>query len=263
MLRKIVIYVSMAACAALLCLYFTAASSLAGKNRDETVCTSVNVKILDSNENRFVSAREAMDIIEAAGLNPIGLPLAQIDIGAIERALDHGSAIRKSDVSLRGDGRMEITVTQRKPVLRIEGEDGGFYVDGSCYIFPLSASFTSYVPVISGDIPLEIPGNFRGRISEDKDAGWLESAVRLGMYIESHPFWKAQVQQIDIGKNREATIYMRVGDQKIKFGTFDGIEGKFAKLKAFYRKIVPAYGWEEYSVIDLRFSDQIICKKRQ
>ena len=57
-------------------------------------------------------------------------------------------------------------------------------------------------------------------------------------------------------------FYTVVGDQKIIFGEIDDFDYKFAKLKAFYTGIVPVYGWERYSAVNLKFSDQIVCTRR-
>jgi cell division protein FtsQ len=52
---------------------------------------------------------------------------------------------------------------------------------------------------------------------------------------------------------------MRVGDQSIHFGSLDNVDKKFDKLEAFYKNVVPTYGWNRYSRIDLKYADQIVC----
>ena len=70
------------------------------------------------------------------------------------------------------------------------------------------------------------------------------------------------IQQIYVEDNGDIVFYTSVGDQKIIFGAVEDIDYKFAKLNAYYRQIVPAYGWEKYSTVNLKFSDQIVCTAR-
>ena len=48
----------------------------------------------------------------------------------------------------------------------------------------------------------------------------------------------------------------------IHLGTIENFKGKLRNLEAFYEKVLPEVGWNKYSVINLEFKDQIVCKKR-
>lgn len=87
--------------------------------------------------------------------------------------------------------------------------------------------------------------------------------LKFGEYIRNHEFWSSQIQQINILPNGELSLYMRVGDQTILFGGMDNMEYKFKKLEAFYRNIVPLQGWNKYSQINLKYSDQIVCTLKE
>ena len=62
--------------------------------------------------------------------------------------------------------------------------------------------------------------------------------------------------------NDEIDLIPRVGNQIIHLGTTENYEGKLRNLEAFYDKVLPEVGWNKYSVINLEFKDQIVCKKR-
>jgi cell division protein FtsQ len=87
--------------------------------------------------------------------------------------------------------------------------------------------------------------------------------LELGSYMSNSPFWSAQIEQIYIDPKGEIILSPRVGDQKIYFGTLSDIHNKFNKLYTFYKHIVPAEGWDKYSVVDLRYKGQIICKLKK
>jgi site-specific DNA-cytosine methylase len=69
----------------------------------------------------------------------------------------------------------------------------------------------------------------------------------------------AYFQNFGIMPDGDIALYMRVGDQTILFGGFDNIDYKFRKLEAFYKNVVPIHGWNKYSVINLKYADQVVC----
>ena len=54
----------------------------------------------------------------------------------------------------------------------------------------------------------------------------------------------------------------RVGNHTIVFGDANQIESKFEKLIVFYNKGLSNTGWNEYSVINLKYEGQVVCTKR-
>lgn len=262
MFRKITTYIGIALLVALFGAYFYFASSLRSAGMEKEVCSGIKVVILDSAVNRFVSEKEVKDILIKSDAKPLGKKIKDLSINELEELLNKRSAIKKGDVSISRDGMLYASITQRRPLLRIESREGGFYIDETLYIFPLINTFTSYVPVVTGDIPIKLKPDFRG-VADGEDSKWLESMLRFGNYIYRSEFWNAQVQQINIRPNGDMVLYTRVGDQAIVFGGFENFEYKFRKLEAFYQNVVPVKGWNRYSEINLKFSDQIVCTTKK
>lgn len=59
----------------------------------------------------------------------------------------------------------------------------------------------------------------------------------------------------------EVDLVPRSGRHTIRFGRLEDEEHKFAKLLRFYRNGLARIGWEEYREIDLRYGDQVVCRK--
>lgn len=262
MFRKIIIGLGTALLCAIFAAYFVFASYLEKEGRKKVVCKNISVSIIDSALNRFVSREEVKNLIVSSEHNPMGRNLYDVNLHYFEELLETRSAIKHSEVSFDREGCLSVAVTQRRPVLRMETKNGGFYADESGYVFPLVSTFTSFVPIVTGDIPVDFDKNRRG-IPTGKNKVVTDRIVRLANFISGHEFWNAQIEQIDIQSNGDAIFYMRIGDQTIYFGPIDNIDYKFAKLMAYYRDIVPVYGWEKYSEVNLKFSNQIICTKRE
>lgn len=262
MLKKILIYFTVALVLGAMGAYFFFAQQLYSTNMPAKMCKSVNVTLLDSLQNRFVTKNEVVEIIDGFMGKSEGKSVGDIDLHLIEKLLNQRSAIKVSQASITRAGELRIDITQRKPVLRIQTENGGFYVDETQYIFPLVPTFTSYVPVVSGNIPFTIGAEHRGKATDD-DGNWMDKIMQLGNYMSNDPFWNAQIEQIYVDVNGDIILSPRVGDHKIIFGDLKDIDVKFNKLYTFYKNVVPAEGWNKYSTVNLKYRDQIVCKLKK
>lgn len=262
MVKKVLIYIAAALALCAIGAYFFFAQKLYSTNMPKQQCKSIEVILLDSLHNRFVTKSEVVEIMDGFMGPSIGKSVGEIDLNLIEKLLDKRSAIKVSQASITRDGKLRIDITQRKPVLRIQTENGGFYVDEEQYIFPLVPTFTSYVPVVSGKIPLAIDAQYRGKAHDDKE-NWMERIMLLGSYMSNDPFWNAQIEQIYIDNNGDVILSPRVGNHKIIFGDLKDISTKFNKLYTFYKNVVPAEGWDKYSTVNLKYKDQIVCKLKK
>ena len=189
MIKRIVTYCLIAFAVLLFCGYFAAASYLSAQGRKGELCTGISVTILDSAANRFVSPEEIRSIILSSDINPVGRPRTETQLDLIEELLESRSAIRLSDASVSMDGILRVKVTQRRPVLRVQTEKGAFYIDDTGYIFPWVNTFTSYVPVVSGHIPVRLEEGYRGVPEGDDRQPGAGGADRRGRLCPgSRPF---------------------------------------------------------------------------
>ena len=261
MFRKVVITVLWIVASLIFAAYFVFAEIERNKGVQGETCNSIECIVLDSIYNRFVSKEEVCSLIVNSGFNPIGKIYSEINLSDLEEMLSGKSAIKSGNLYLRRGGKLVVEITQRRPILRLETSNGGFYIDEQKYIFPLVRTFSSYVPIVTGDIPMRIEEGYRGYYYGENEV-WLDQMCEFGHFITSTPLWNSQIQQIEIENNGDINLFTRVGDQKIVFGGLNNYKYKFAKLKGYYDKIVPIYGWERYSEVNLKFSNQIVCTQR-
>ncbi|MEG2849326.1 MAG: hypothetical protein RR880_03735, partial [Bacteroidales bacterium] len=206
MFRKTVIFIGYIILFATLGGYFFFATILEKQGKSKEICNTVKVTLLDSAQNRFVSSHEVIEIINSFMGESVGKRNKEINLNLIEELLNKRSAIKQAQVSLTKDGKMSINITQRRPVLRIQTENGGFYVDDTQYIFPLIEDFTSYVPIVSGYIPFIINAEHRGKALED-DKNWMSHILKMGYFLDENPFWNAQIEQIYVDVNGDILLY--------------------------------------------------------
>jgi cell division protein FtsQ len=90
----------------------------------------------------------------------------------------------------------------------------------------------------------------------------LKDIYYLVEYINNDNFWSAQIDQIYVDNNNQIDLIPRVGNHVIHLGTTENTEGKLRNLAVFYDKVLPEVGWNKYSLINLEYKNQIVCKRR-
>lgn len=90
-----------------------------------------------------------------------------------------------------------------------------------------------------------------------------QELYELGLYLQRNPFWKAQVEQINVTPKKELEIVPRVGDHILFLGKATDFEEKFSKLQTFYSKVLNRIGWNKYERISIEFNNQIIGTKKE
>lgn len=255
MVKRIIITASVCISFLGLCgAYFYFVGNLAAQKKHDAECRCVNVTILDSLESSAVNVQEIYTLVSGPAL---GKPMEAIDLKGLEGLVRSNGEVMGAEVYTDAYCNVEVTLTQRKPVVRFDNGENDFYSDAGGYLFPVKHHIE--MPVVTGHIPLQPESGFKG-YPDIAQKEWVGKMVNLAEYIESSKFLKRQIQQIDIQENGDIVLYTAVGDQSILFGNCDDIAKKFAKLEAFYRSIVPEKGLDRYSVINLKVKNQIICK---
>ncbi|MEA3451904.1 MAG: cell division protein FtsQ, partial [Bacteroidota bacterium] len=54
----------------------------------------------------------------------------------------------------------------------------------------------------------------------------------------------------------------KIGDFRIILGSIDSIDTKIRNLKAFYQHAGSKISWDKYSKINLEYTNQIVCTKK-
>ena len=223
-------------------------------------CTGLNVVIADSSVNRFVSKADVKKFLDKEYGEYIGMRLDSIDLAKVEKIIDGRSAVNKSEAYTTRDGMLNVKVTQRTPVVRFQKSDGGFNADAEGFLFPLQSSYASRVQVIDGDIPLKANSGYKGEITDEKERAWLGKVIDLVNYMENSRTWKDNIEQITVSDGGELIMVPREGTERFHFGQPDEIQEKFRKMEKYYTAVVPAKGEKEYSVVNLEYDGQIVCR---
>lgn len=237
-------------------------------------CKGLEVNIDRSDNNYFILEEEIKDLFFNMGYGVDSQLISNVDTRKIERLVYNNPSAFKADVYATVDGKVKIDIKQRNPILRVFNNNGeSFYIDDEGWLMPLSTKFTSRVLVANGAIDDSYSGRFKNRVDEKKKAlsiigvkeaekaDVLHDLFLLTKYIKENDFWNAQITQLFVNADKEIELIPRVGNHTILFGDISDMDEKFEKLMVFYQKGLKKVGWNAYSQINLKFKNQVVCKK--
>ena len=222
---------------------------------EEVLCNSIEVTLKDTVNNRFVTRSQVRSIIEKSKMEIGGYPLSQINTRELEFLVEENPYIRNAEVSKDISGRLEVTVENRVPLVRIlPNGSRGYYLDAEGKILPLSDHFTPFVMLATGYLPASVKDDQLGiRLSE---------IYQFCDYLSDHQFWNDQVVQIYVNEVGEYELIPRVGAHRILLGSMDQYKKKLRNLELLYKQGLSRYGWNVYQTINLKYTNQVICTKR-
>ena len=227
--------------------YFTVSTLMVQQKNGETVCQNIQILITDSTAAQLVLPQDILSILEKNEMHLVGEKLSQINLYELEQLMKQEKGIDNCDAYTHLNGTLTLRITQRSPLLRLETPKGSYYIDNTGALFPTIAQRTAYVPVVSGNPPIE-------------NEAWITQLYNFGLFIRNNRFWNAQIEQLYIHNLNNIELIPRAGAHTaILLGSLDHFEYKLQKLYTFYRTVASSQGWNKYNTIDLRFNHQIIC----
>ena len=227
-------------------------------------CKGIKITIADSSKYHFVTRKELNNSINNGSGNLVGKPVKEINLADVESNINKYRELKHAEVYMSIDGTLHVYADQRNPIMRIiPGSGGDFYMDSEGVIVRSRNLYTPRLHVIGGNITIsQAMLNGVSVLDTSIHKSILKDIYPLVRYINSNDFWSAQIDQIYINQDDEIDLIPRVGNHIVHLGTTDDFEGKLKNLRAFYDKVMPEVGWNKYSVINIAYKDQIVCKKR-
>ena len=228
------------------------------------MCGRISINIIDSSDYHFITKRQLLNLVYKNGGNIIGKPVKDIKIPDIESGISALRELRQAEVYTSIDGTLHVYIDQRNPVMRVmPGEGGDFFIDDEGFVFRRRNLYAPRLRIIGGNINITPAMLDNVSILDTSIKNTiLKDVYHFVNYINGNNFWSAQIDQIYVDERDRIDLIPRVGNHTIHLGTFENYRDKLRNLGAFYDKVLPEVGWDKYSVINLEYSDQIVCKKR-
>jgi cell division protein FtsQ len=183
--------------------------------------------------NHFIDERDVVSIIEPVPGQIRNRPVAAVDFRDIENRLRTYRNFRKVELFRDVKGNLS--------------EEG--------LVMATSDRYSSRVMVISGAYVTD------ALLAQDLNTSELgRKLLEMIRFIRNDTFLKAQVAELNVGKDGKVTIFPQVSQQTIRFGAPERLEDKFQKFRTLYKEILPRQGWNRYDSVNLEFEGQIVAK---
>jgi len=245
-------------------LYLVVIPVFLASSANSRPCGGVVVDINDSSDYHFVTKRQLLNLAYGNSSRIAGKPVKEVSAAAIENRINILRELKTAEVYMSIDGLVHIYVEQRNPVMRVMPGDGGdYFVDEDGVVVRRRNLYNPRLHIVEGNVNISSAMlNGVSVLDTSIKRSILKDIFPLVNYINDDKFWSAQIDQIYVDGDDEIDLIPRAGNQVIHLGSADNYEAKLRHLEDFYDKVLPVVGWNKYSVINLEFKDQIVCKRR-
>lgn len=235
-----------------------------GSIRSSASCEDVVINILGQTKEKLVEESDVRSLLNRDIGVLVGVPLNKINTREIESVIREMPHIKNARVYETIDKKLIIELHERVPLVRLFDKNGNTaLMDSQGNLMPLSDHVVLRIPIITGQFSINKSfADADSSLASAKRDSALTAIFHYARAIASDPFWKAQIQQTEVTSVGDFVVYPQVGNNIINFGTADRITEKLNRLRIFYREGPEKTGWNKYSIINLKFKDQIVCTKK-
>jgi cell division protein FtsQ len=232
----------------------------ANKMRNERTCKGYLININGDKPGQwFVDSSDIIRVLtENHSINLKNKSIKSFDLRKIESRLRNEVWVQDAELFFNSNGKLLVNVQERSPIARIFSSTGNsFYIDSTLHRLPLSDKMSVKLPVFTN-----FPSDAK-KWKTPADRNLVKQIQGLSMYISSHPFWMAQVAQIDITTARNFEMVATIGNHIVELGDGSDCESKFNRLMIFYKQVLTKTGMDKYERIKVQYDKEVIGVKKQ
>ena len=211
------------------------------------VCTRVDVEVINADSTSFVTPSGVKDELRSQGIKLEGKRMGSINASEIEEALKLSPYLESADIVKCQGGRLLIRVSQLVPIFRVFDGESSYYVNRAGKHMSANAYYHSDVPVVQGHFTRKYPAT---------------RLLPLIEYVEKDSLLHSLVTMYCLRDTNNIIIVPNISGHVVNIGNASDFENKFAKLKLFYREVMPKKGWETYDTISVKWTHQIVATRR-
>ncbi len=210
------------------------------------ICTHIDIAIKAEEMKELINDKIIQErIIDWFPQGLVGLPKNKIDLDDLERKIESLKTVKNAEVSLGIEGVLSIKIIQNIPILLMQNNSGERH-----YLLE-DSSIVSATHTLNASVPTYIGG---------ANQAMIKKLYTFAKYVNENPFANSFTQQIFVTSQKEIAIIPNVGEFKVIFGDINNLEKKFENIKNFIKHGLPHIGWQRYKIIDVQYSNQVICK---
>jgi len=230
------------------------ATLLIAANRKEAThyCQRIDVSIKGSGDKAYISKTDILtQLNKAAHDSIIHRQIEKINVAVLEKSLEKHPWIGDAQLYFDTHDVLHIAVSEREPVARVFTTTGAtFYIDSTGQHLPLLPDVNVRVPVVTSFTS--------ATVLSKQDSAVVKDATTIAQYVTTHPFWNAQIAQIDITPAGTFELLPVVGNHIIRIGRAENLDEKLSNLLIFYKQVLSKTGFDKYAVVDVQYKDEVI-----
>ena len=210
-------------------------------------CTRVEVEVINADSTSFVTPSGVIDELRSQGIVLEGKSMGRINASEIEEALKMSPYLESADIVKCQNGRLLIRVSQLVPIFRVFDGESSYYVNRAGKHMSANAYYHSDVPVVQGHFTRKYPAT---------------RLLPLIDYVEKDSLLHSLVTMYCLRDTNNIIIVPAISGHVVNIGNASDFENKFAKLKLFYREVMPKKGWNTYDTISVQWNHQEVATRR-
>ncbi len=178
----------------------------------------------------------------------------------LEAYLMQQNFISKANVFLSLTGKLNIDIVQNRAIVRVYTSNGGqFYIDDDMQVCSSDFPKAANVIIASG----ELKGVPKAKSALDTAAfPQYHTIYNVAKIISEDDILRNQIDQIFFSKKEGLQLIPKVGDYVILLGQAGHEKEKLNKLHYLYKDGFSKHGWDNYSLVDLKFENQVVCTRK-
>ena len=235
--------------------------------RSNAVVRELQVRVRYNGCDTLVSAATIERAINTTMPTMMSLKVKEIDTRNIKQCVMRSPYIENCQAYVSILGNVVVKADQRHPLLHVYQNGRQYYIDRQGRYMPLSNEGMAHVTIASGhlhtnDTLINISTDFSLWQNDtllqlnDMSHLWI-----LAHYIDDNGYGSL-FDQIYRDQNGDFILTPKAGTHVVNVGNTDDLDDKFERLMALYDQALPRVGWDRYKVVNLKYNDQVVCKKR-
>ncbi len=229
-------------------------------------CIKVDVFVNDNQPITFINRAEIYDLIQKDFGTLTGKFMNTINTEQIENRLDQNPYIHDANVYTSLLGEITVDISRERPLLRIINEfNESYYLSETGKPMPVKENFTHRAIIATGFIGEKYSNIMHRNYVYSADSvncrSMLTKLYRLASVLEKSPYLNGIIEQIYVNNEGDIELVPAQGDFLIILGGIDDLEIRLENFLAFYGAGLPKMGEQKIESINLKFKNQVVCKK--
>lgn len=211
-------------------------------------CKDIEIQVLDSTSNLFTTREDLIRILNEEFGSYRNRLADSVNLYRLERVMKKHKYIEECCAYFTQDGTLHLTIRQCTPVVKLETDSTGWYLDKRGECFPMMKDWSTEI--------LSIKGSPRIR-----DSKWTSRVAAMATWIYGEHKWNGRVSRISSAPDGELTLYLEGRDERFLIGQPVKIKEKFRRMHSYIENVASDSTFKGYRSVNVKYNGQIVCKQ--